>query len=74
MGFIGYLNAPPGEVSEEVHPYNNAWIESVSSMNRTFKRMDGTVSYLIGPANTWKSFHGVIILCRDRILSLMFTE
>ncbi|HMQ68056.1 MAG TPA: C25 family cysteine peptidase [Ignavibacteria bacterium] len=54
--FIGYLNAPPGEVSEEVHPYNNAWIESVSSMNRTFKSMEGTVSYLIGPANTWKSF------------------
>lgn len=54
--FIGYLNAPPEEVSEDVHLYNNAWVQSISSMDRTFKRMDGTVSYLIGPANTWKSF------------------
>jgi hypothetical protein len=54
--FIGYLNAPPGEVSEEVHNYNNAWVQSISSMDRTFKRKEGTVSYQIGPANSWSSF------------------
>lgn len=54
--FIGYLNAPPSEVSEDVHTYNTAWVQSISTMDRTFKRTAGTVSYLIGPAISWKSF------------------
>ncbi|HMS33581.1 MAG TPA: C25 family cysteine peptidase [Ignavibacteria bacterium] len=54
--FIGYLNAPLSDVAEESHKYNNAWIESLRSMDRIFTRTSGTVSNIIGPANSWKNF------------------
>lgn len=55
--FIGFLNASPSEVSEAVHNYLfGPWIESVSSLNRTFKYINGTVTYNIGPANYWDKF------------------
>ncbi|MEO8209230.1 MAG: C25 family cysteine peptidase [bacterium] len=55
--FIGYLNAPPSEVSETIHRFQpQLWVESISSVNRTFKRTNGTVSFMIGPAQSWKDF------------------
>lgn len=54
--FIGYLNAPLSDVAEESHKYNNAWIESLRSMEKTFTRTSGSVSNIIGPANSWKNF------------------
>lgn len=56
--FIGYLNAPPSEVSESIHRYQTQlmWVESISSLNRTFKKTNGTVSFIIGPADRWKDF------------------
>lgn len=54
--FIGYLNASPSQVAESVHRLGTQWVESVSSLNKTFTPNNGTVSYLIGPSNNWKDF------------------
>ena len=54
--FIGYLNATPAQVSESVHRYITAWIESTSSLNKTFTSTSGSVSYLMGTSNKWKDF------------------
>ncbi len=63
--FIGYLGAPQSGVSEMFDPCCrpapncvscNHWTESVSSMNVTFRRQEGTVENIVGPANSWADF------------------
>jgi len=63
--FIGYLGANNSQVAEmydpccRIDPTCTAcdhWTESVSRMNVTFKKSSGTVSNIIGPAQTWTSF------------------
>ncbi|MDQ3193508.1 MAG: C25 family cysteine peptidase [Bacteroidota bacterium] len=54
--FIGYLNAPPSDVCEDLHRYVNAWIPSVCSQTKIFIRHSGSVSNIVGPSNKWKDF------------------
>ncbi|MEO8210892.1 MAG: C25 family cysteine peptidase, partial [bacterium] len=54
--FIGFLGAASNQVSEEYHLYTNAWIQSTSSLTPTFKKTTGTLSNIIGPAQSWKDF------------------
>ncbi|MEP7146719.1 MAG: C25 family cysteine peptidase [bacterium] len=54
--FIGYLNAPPSEVCEDHHNYNNSWIQSVCTQEKVISNTSGTVAHYIGPSNKWKNF------------------
>lgn len=62
---IGYLGATHAQTSEAFDPCCrpapgcvscNHWTESISTMNVTFKKTSGTVSNIIGPAQTWSDF------------------
>lgn len=55
--FIGFLNATPAQTSEDYHSFiTNVWSECNSSLDKTFNSSSGTVSYQVGPANSWKDF------------------
>lgn len=61
--FIGYLGANQSQVSESFDPCCRPivppcfacdhWTESVSNMNVIFKKPSGSVSNIVGPAQTW---------------------
>jgi len=60
--FIGYLGANSTSASEMFDPCCrtdltcrdcNHWTESVSNMTVNFKKSEGTVSNIVGPAKTW---------------------
>ncbi|MEO6696361.1 MAG: C25 family cysteine peptidase [Ignavibacteria bacterium] len=60
--FIGSLGANSSQVSEMYDPCCTAtpgcvacdhWTQSISSMNVTFRKTEGSVSNIIGPAQTW---------------------
>ncbi|MEO8208949.1 MAG: C25 family cysteine peptidase [bacterium] len=62
---IGYLGATPAQVSEIYDPCCrpapncnscNHWTESLSSLDVTFKKTSGSVSNIIGPAQSWSDF------------------
>jgi hypothetical protein len=62
---IGYLGANQSQTSEMFDPCCRPapgcvscdhWNETVSSMNVTFKKTSGTVSNIVGPAQSWTDF------------------
>lgn len=62
--FIGSLGAGPSDVSEQYFKYtvSQGWLESNSSLTRTYKKTFGTVSNIIGPSQGWKDFSWTQIL------------
>lgn len=63
--FIGFLGANSSQVSEMYDPCCTVtpgcpacshWTPSISSMNVTFRKTSGTVSNIVGPAQTWTDF------------------
>jgi len=56
--FIGSLGATPANVSEQFFLYtvSTGWRESNSILIRPSYETNGTVSNIIGPAQTWKDF------------------
>ncbi|MCB0727107.1 MAG: T9SS type A sorting domain-containing protein [Ignavibacteriae bacterium] len=62
---IGYLGATGGQVSEMFDPCCRPapncvscdhWTESLSNKNVIFKKSEGSVSNIVGPAKTWTNF------------------
>ncbi len=56
--FIGYLGAPESAVSEQYFRYTSSagWRESQSSISTTCLKTAGTVSNIVGPADSWHGF------------------
>lgn len=62
---IGYLGATHAQINEAYNSCNSLingnpscdhWTESVSSRNVTFRKTSGTVSSIVGPAQSWTDF------------------
>jgi len=63
---IGYLGATPSQVSEMFDPCcrpapycvscNGHWQESMSNFNAVFRKTSGSVSSVVGPAQSWSDF------------------
>ncbi len=56
--FIGYLGAGPGYVSEQYYKYTSSagWRDAQSSVSTTYLKTSGTISNVIGPAESWQNF------------------
>ena len=62
---IGYLGATYSQINEAYsscnslingNPACDRWVESVSSRNVIFRKTNGSVSSVVGPAQTWTNF------------------
>lgn len=54
--FVGFPGALPNQAAEDYHLYVSSWIQSTCLLSPTFKKTSGTVSNIIGPAQSWKDF------------------
>lgn len=56
--FIGYLGAPPQNVSEQFHRFlsNFNWEPSFANLTPVFLNTFGSINFTIGPAHRWKYF------------------